>query len=155
MSENPETGYLEDCCWTWIADHCPKRHQQPCQCRCHLEEKPRPANEQELLLEVQRLRRQREAALDMAQEDRAALAAAEQRAAAAEAERDALRVALETAERVTSTRRRQVAPEERPWMLFCGLCGREVPEDETIDHAPDCPFSALLAGEGRSDDERR
>jgi hypothetical protein len=30
--QNPLTGYLEDCCWTWMQDQC---KGSGCACRCH------------------------------------------------------------------------------------------------------------------------
>lgn len=27
--------YSEECCWTWIADHCPRKSGKSCTCHCH------------------------------------------------------------------------------------------------------------------------
>lgn len=58
---NPETGYREDCCWTFERQYCPGRGG--CKCRCHVDAKPRHTGHdpQTLLWVADDLRRTAEA----------------------------------------------------------------------------------------------
>ncbi len=79
------TGYLEDCCWTWIRDQC---RGNGCACRCHAEY-PNPGDSD---LSAMRL-------VERAGRQQRELAAANQRAEQAEQREAALRSAIRLARR--------------------------------------------------------
>lgn len=80
-----ETGYTEDCCWTFIRQYCKAQRAGQCPCRCHTDW---PATE----------------------DAKAQLAAAVARAAALEAERDQYRAAVAAADDLARVLDQEVMP---------------------------------------------
>lgn len=86
MSNEP-TGYLEDCCWTWLRDQC---RGKGCACLCHVEY-PNPADENMSAIRL----------VERAGKLTAQLAAANATIAARDAELADARAALDVAEELS------------------------------------------------------